>query len=125
MARFVRLKTAPPSPFSVSNARRYEQGAELAIISAPAPITISSGSSSTDHQQVYVQGTAVCLFGRSPSAANLYVGEVDRGILMLRIDRNGKVHDQKKEATSKGERLTSPYATRMLQAAFSPALNWL
>ena len=114
---------APLSVLGQQWQERYEQGAELAIISAPAP--------NNDKQRKLVnktinrfmfKGQRYALWPLS-SAANLYVGEVDRGILMLRIDRNGKVQDQKKEATSKGERLTSPYATRMLAGRLFPGIE--
>ena len=114
---------APLSVLDQQWQERYEKGAELAIISAPAP--------EDDKQRKLVNKTINrCMFNGQRYAlwplsgeTNLYVGEVDPGVLMLRIDRNGKVHDQKKEAAARGERLTSPYATRMLAGRLFPGIE--
>jgi hypothetical protein len=99
---------------------RREQGSELAIISAPTPADSKQKKQIHKTLNRFVfngQRYAVSLL---PGETNLYVGEVDPGILMLRIGRDGRVHNQKKEAAGNGEKLNSPYSTRMVGGRLFP-----
>jgi hypothetical protein len=119
-------ETQDHSPLSVLDQQwqaRYEKGAELAIISVPTPADNKQKKlidKTLNRFMFKQQRYALALLS---GHTNLYVGEVDPGILMLRIGRDGQAHDQKKEAEANREKLNSPYSTRMLVGRLFPGVR--
>ncbi len=97
---------------------RYQSGAELALVSAPVP------SDANERQRRLVaktinrfiwQGKRYALWPVAPDATD-FVGEVDPGVLMLSIDREGKVSERR-------DIKTAPYPTRMLAGRLYPGID--
>jgi hypothetical protein len=115
-----------PTPLTVLNQQwlaRIENGDELAIVTIPATNTAKQKKlvTKTVNRCMY-RGNRYALWP-VPNTDNMFVGSVDPGILMLRIDGKGKVHDQKREAKSRGEHISSPFSTRMLAGRLFPGIE--
>jgi hypothetical protein len=105
--------------------RAEKDGAELVIVSTPAPETLDKKATKLIHKTLnwFRFNNQRYDLRPIPGEENLYVGEVDRGVIMLGIDRHGKVHDLKREAVLRGERVVSPYTTRMLAGRLFPGIE--
>lgn len=102
---------------------QFEQGLELAYVTAPVP-------ENPKQKRAIAKATNRCVFqgkrfnlNRISKTSPVYVGVVDPGIEMIMITRNGKVRDLKKIAQSKGERIQAPYSTRMLAGRLFPGVE--
>jgi hypothetical protein len=124
-------ETQDHSPLGVLDQQwqaRLDKGAELAIISSPTP---ADSKQKKSIQKTLNRFTVKKSDGTSNRYAlrlisgqtNLYVGEVDPGILMIRISSDGILHDQKKEAEANKEKLNSPYSTRMVLGRLFPGIH--
>lgn len=98
----------------------FDKGAELVHVTVPAP---QDGKQSKKVKKAIDR----CVIDRKryalepvPGTDNEFVGVYDPGVIMLKLDRKGRVHDQKRDALLRGEYLASPYSTRMIAGRMYP-----
>jgi hypothetical protein len=119
-------QTIDHSPLSVLSPQwqaRLDKGAELAIISVPTPADSKQKKKINKTINWFSYKQQRYALAPLPGQTNLYVGVVDPGILMLRIDRGGIPHDQKKEADENGGKLNSPCSSSMLIGHLFPGIR--
>jgi hypothetical protein len=103
---------------------RYENGIELVIVSVPVPEDNKQKKQINKVLNRFMFNGQRYALSAIPGETNLYVGEVDPGILMLRVEgKSGRVFDQKAEAEKRGEHLNSPYSTRMVAGRLFPGIK--
>ena len=117
------IPEAPLSVFGPEWQARYEQGAELAIVSAPAIIDPKNQQQVVKRLNTFsYKGTRYDL-RPLPGNANLLIGVVDSGIPVFEFNRDGKAKELKTEAAKKQQNLRTQFVSRMILSRWFPGVE--